>query len=482
MIAVAWPKKTIAYSGVGDYTFEFPVIDKQQLLVEFEDLTTGTAVTLRLYEDYDITFTKTVATQDYSTRTITGGTVQLLSTQNTGNLLISRKQRLEEKGDYRFGGRQYIPNFENKFDMNIRVLQQVWITYCEAISSPWWRGPWVANRSYRVGDLVSYNSALYLVAKAHVSSVAADDITAGNLYTWLDYTSITSLLPGVSVGDAKKSLAVNVGETAYEHRYQVEVPGVHTPEPGEIPVIDTASSIYGSYQLIRRPHPRMRFKSDGANGRILLNGWAEYYLSAYGPMFFKGVDKAYTLTSLATNTWSFVYIDRLTPSSRELDETLHIYDSTEVPSYDVARGGWYDTSDRLCILPVFGLSSSTLRDFHHVGDSILWQESSVLYTNGTFPATTWTSINLSTLASIIDYALLNLEWAYTTANANHQTRAAGSTAATGWFSGRTHSSSTEDVSHRTWEYVNKLKKIEAYSTASCSLKVHDLGFKLPRGM
>jgi hypothetical protein len=117
-------------------------------------------------------------------------------------------------------------------------------------------------------------------------------------------------------------------------------------------------------------------------GRYHHNGTNEAFLTWSS-------DLTYNFGSMTASTWYYLYIDDSALGGSTTLTSSDLTHSTNEPSWDNTKGGWYRNDDR-CIFAIRTTSSGTIRRFFHLNDCIHWADYIQIWNTNVSPS--WTTL------------------------------------------------------------------------------------------
>ena len=182
-IAATSPVKIYAFTGAGDYIFDFLIFKDTNVKCYHTDATTGAVTALTYSTDYTVDFTEGTP----------GGTVTVSwNTETDGTLEIRRALPFTQEVDWVNNNALDMGILEAAFDRATMLLQQMDAIIAEGSAETVWKGNWTTGTAYSVRDLVVdiSNNYLYVCAVTHTASAAiATDIASGYWKLILEPTS-----------------------------------------------------------------------------------------------------------------------------------------------------------------------------------------------------------------------------------------------------------------------------------------------------
>ena len=182
-IAATSPVKIYAFTGAGDYIFDFLIFKDTNVKCYHTDATTGAVTALTYSTDYTVDFTEGTP----------GGTVTVSwNTETDGTLEIRRALPFTQEVDWVNNNALDMGILEAAFDRATMLLQQMDAIIAEGSAETVWKGNWTTGTAYSVRDLVvdTSNNYLYVCAVTHTASAAiATDIASGYWKLILEPTS-----------------------------------------------------------------------------------------------------------------------------------------------------------------------------------------------------------------------------------------------------------------------------------------------------
>lgn len=210
------PKISYSYSGVGNYSFNFRVLDTDDIAVKY--IVDGVDTVWVDPTNYSVTIDDVDAGTGYITT---------LSSATTGRLEIYRSLDIVQSISWPTNTDFDEALVELAFDKIVMILQQQQVVVDEGAIINNWRDDWITSESYLVRDLVRdiTTGNLYHCTVAHTSGVWATDLAAGYWELVLDVATLTS---GVSAVTATSPLTSSGGSTP-----DIELPAAYViPQDG----------------------------------------------------------------------------------------------------------------------------------------------------------------------------------------------------------------------------------------------------------
>jgi len=194
------------YTGVGDYSFDFRILEEIDIAVSHVD---ENGEYLKLDRNTDYTVVKNALPQ-------IGGvvTVSIPSIQN-GLLAIFTEAPLSQPTQWGAEGYVNLEKLEQSFDKCIMLLQQMQEIIDSGSSTSDWRGPWVTDTVYRLKDIViAPNRNWYRCITAHTSAASFNtDLTSGYWIVVLDISYMEQLAQEAASSAAEASSAAASAES-----------------------------------------------------------------------------------------------------------------------------------------------------------------------------------------------------------------------------------------------------------------------------
>jgi hypothetical protein len=179
------PVVTYSYSGPGNYTFSFGIVNDDDLILTYTD-TNGVSSTLVLGTDYTVS---TVVG-------VTGGTCVLLTPTTTSGLLeIRRGLKNTQEVDWVNNNPLDMSIVEAAFDKDVMLIQQLKSIVDDATIVTNWRGDWVTGAAYNRRDMIisTSNNNLYICLTAHTSGTFNTDLANGLWSLIFDAASLSTV-------------------------------------------------------------------------------------------------------------------------------------------------------------------------------------------------------------------------------------------------------------------------------------------------
>jgi hypothetical protein len=110
---------------------------------------------------------------------------------------------------------------------------------------------------------------------------------------------------------------------------------------------------------------------------IYLRSGGSYMLDGKGNCYWTS-DLTYQFTTLAVDTWSYLYLDYSEIASAGAIDATDLIDSTTPPTFSHSKHGWYNGDDR-CIFVVRGDAAGIINPFAHDGGPWVHQLNTVLH-------------------------------------------------------------------------------------------------------
>jgi hypothetical protein len=241
----------------------------------------------------------------------------------------------------------------------------------------------------------------------------------------------------------------------------------------------------GSYRWVWMPNSkpgeidRPVFETGPTADDITINPGG-YHLYGYGWVSWNDV-LAYTFTGLAASTWRYLYIDYSSIAEDEGELAAGNFTEGGAPTWSDSRNGWY-SGDDLCIMAVYGTSTSAYQDFWHDGGRLVIYDDITLTSRSSAALTTgWVDVT-AVAPGFCTQVLEHMSLDYNSDTCNCYYRPNGSSMAASGYMLRVTVGDTRD--RRLVEVATDDSQTYevAGSTTGGNLACHTRGIYLPKGM
>jgi hypothetical protein len=282
-----------------------------------------------------------------------------------------------------------------------------------------------------------------------------------------------------AAGTTAQQIVDHIDETATEVIEQAAEPDATSYYPGCIWIDTDADPAVGA-PIIDGLVQRAEFEYKDANevtvkpGTYHHDGTTEQYVYW---------TTNYDVTVTGTSGWNYLYIDDsaiVTAGTNVLTASEFIF-STTAPTYDGAKQGWYNGSDR-CIFATFCTAASTQSIFYHDGGDYVQYDSAWVTDTNLDPDSSWVDVTMKAPAFCTRAEL----WCLNEASASTGIwyyRKNGSSATTGHWIGYSQSGEYNAWGGPVYTDASQIIELRKDRSNANNLdQVTTRGWYIPRGM
>jgi len=194
------------YTGVGDYSFDFRILEEIDIAVSHVD---ENGEYLKLDRNTDYTVVKNALPQIGGVVTISIASIQ------DGLLTIFTEAPLAQPTQWGAEGYVNLEKLEQSFDKCIMLLQQMQEIIDSGSATSDWRKAWITDTVYRLKDIaIAPNRNWYRCITAHTSAASFDtDLASGYWIIVLDISYMEQLVQEAASSTAEASSAAASAES-----------------------------------------------------------------------------------------------------------------------------------------------------------------------------------------------------------------------------------------------------------------------------
>lgn len=221
-VSIIEPRVVLSYTGPGDYSFLFPILEEGFIDVSHRD-TDGSVTQLAISVDYTVTLNPdTTGDVNLTYDSPAGGPY-------TGDIIIERVIPIDQQVDWVNGGPLDMELLERTFDRLTMIAQQLKNTIDIGTSAFNWRGNWTTDTFYSVNELVvgGGTESIYIATADHTSGDFATDVANGLFELLIDVNTVAE---AVGILDEDDFISNSATEAPSQQSTDVYVRNTAIPE------------------------------------------------------------------------------------------------------------------------------------------------------------------------------------------------------------------------------------------------------------